>query len=58
MKDELKQQFKMNNLEPAEQHLNIEIHQTKKQTSLTQTEYITDMLKHFDMKDCASKSTS
>ena len=56
MKDELKQQFKMGNLGPAGQHLSIEIHWIKKQTLLTQTKYITNMLKHFDMKDCTSKS--
>ena len=55
MKKELKSCFKMSDLESVKHYLNIEIHQIKKRICLTQTEYITDMLKHFDMKDCASK---
>src|SRR5436190_10276143 len=42
---------------PAEQYLGIEIHRTKEKICLTQTEYITDMLKCFGMEDCAPKST-
>ena len=57
MKAELKQQFKMSNLEFAEQYLSIEIHQIKKQILLIQTEYITNMFKHFDIKDCTLKIT-
>src|SRR5436190_21286329 len=46
----------MSNLESAEHYLKIEIHQIKKKICLIQIKYITNMLKHFDMKDCASKS--
>ena len=45
----------MSNLEFVEQYLNIEIHQIKKKICLIQTEYITNMLKQFDMKDCILK---
>ena len=47
----------MSNSESAEQYLNIEIHQIKKKICLIQIKYIMNMLKHFDMKDCTSKST-
>ena len=47
----------MTDPESVEQYLGIEIHQTKKKICLIQTEYITDMLKQFGMKDCTSKST-
>jgi hypothetical protein len=57
MKDELKKRFKMTDLGPAKQYLGIEIHRTKERISLTQTEYITDMLKRFGMEDCAPKPT-
>ena len=46
----------MSDLELAEHYLKIKIHQIKKKICLIQTEYITDMLKQFDMKNCASKS--
>ena len=57
MKEKLKSQFKMSDLKHVKHYLNIEIHQIKKRICLTQTEYIMNMLKHFDMKDCVSKST-
>ena len=56
IKAELKQQFEMSNLKSAEHYLKIEIHQIKKKICLIQTEYITDMLKCFDMKNCILKS--
>src|SRR5436190_19026123 len=49
--------FHHDNCDTVKHYLNIEIHQTKKKICLTQTEYIINMLKQFDMKDCISKST-
>src|SRR6266487_2531866 len=57
IKAELKRRFEMSDLGPAEHYLGIEIHRTKEKICLTQTEYITDMLKRFGMEDCAPKST-
>src|SRR5438034_8260420 len=57
MKDKLKSQFKMSDLGPVKHYLSIEVHRTKKRISLTQTEYITDMLKCFGMENCAPKPT-
>src|SRR5207247_8687341 len=47
----------MSNLESVKHYLSIEVHQIKKRISLTQTKYITDILKCFGMKDYAPKST-
>src|SRR5438034_11840056 len=47
----------MTDSESVEQYLNIEIHQIKKKICFIQTEYITNMLKQFDMKNCSMKST-
>ena len=55
MKEKLKSWFKMSNLEHIKHYLSIKIHQIKKRICLTQTEYIINMLKCFDMKDCTSK---
>src|SRR6266487_1744312 len=57
MKEELKSRFKMSDLGHAKHYLGIEIHRTKEKICLTQTEYITDMLKRFGMEDCAPKAT-
>ena len=59
MKTELKNQFKMKNLESVKHYLGIEVHQdwSKHEITLTQTEYATDILKHFGMKDCIPKPT-
>ena len=56
MKAELKQQFQMTDSESVEQYLSIEIHQINEKICLIQIKYIMNMLKHFDMKDCALKS--
>ena len=45
----------MSDLESAEQYLKIEIIWIKKKICLIQTEYIMNMLKYFDMKNCISK---
>src|SRR5436190_16678921 len=45
----------MSDLEHAKHYLSIEIHQIKERICLIQTEYIMNMLKCFDMKDCALK---
>src|SRR5438034_11257243 len=47
----------MSNLGLAKHYLGIEITQTRKKISLTQIKYITNMLKHFGMEDCAPKPT-
>ncbi len=57
MKEELKSQFKISDLEHIKHYLSIEIYWIKKRICLTQTKYIINMLKHFDMKDCALKIT-
>ncbi len=57
IKAELKSWFKMSNLEFIKHYLNIKIHQIKKKICLTQTEYIINMLKYFNIKNCTSKST-
>ena len=46
----------MSNLGPIKHYLGIEVHWTKERITLTQTEFITDMLKRFNMEDYAPKS--
>jgi len=57
LKAELKTRFKMKDLGPVKRYLGIEVRRTKRQISLTQTEFTTDMLKRFGMEDCAPKLT-
>src|SRR5947207_15941562 len=47
----------MSDLELVKHYLNIEIHQIKKKICLIQIQYIMNMFKQFDMKDCALKMT-
>ena len=55
LKAELKNRFKMKDLGPVKHYLGIEVHRTKSWITLTQTEFITDLLKCFGMENCAPK---
>ena len=58
LKDELNKQFKMTDLDFAQHYLDIEIICFADKITLTQTDFINEILKQFDMKNSALKSMS
>src|SRR5438034_6505990 len=57
LKDKLKNQFKMTNMNLAEDYLDIEIFQQSEKIILTQSVFILEILECFEMKNSKSIST-
>ena len=58
LKDKLKNQFKMTNMNLAEDYLDIEISQQSEKITLIQSVFILEILEHFEMKDSKPAPTS
>src|SRR5438034_659331 len=57
LKDKLKNQFKMTNMNLAEDYLDIEISQQSEKITLIQSVFILEILEYFEMKNSKSVST-
>src|SRR5436190_1145104 len=58
LKNKLKNQFKMTNMNLAEDYLDIEISQQSEKITLIQSVFILEILEHFEMKDSKPAPTS
>ena len=57
LKSELENRFKMTDMGLANRYLGIEIHQSTKSITITQTAFIEEILHRFGMENCAPKAT-